>query len=156
RLDFVADCRQRYAGGKEPAARRDTFERMRRSALGQTDESDLALAAWLHRLGQDKLAAQALARARTAENPVARLREELAWGAFAGLVHAYVVRADAEALAHGERLLRLYPAEAAGKRYKQARAVVAELKRRRQKGTFGKAPPALPKDLPRWDVKKRV
>src|SRR5262249_47772884 len=34
--------------------------------------------------------------------------------------------------------------------------VVAELKRRRQKGTFGKAPPALPKDLPRWDVKKRV
>jgi hypothetical protein len=112
------------------------------------------LAAWLHRLGHDNLAARALTLARKAKDPVARLREDLAWSAFAGMVHAYMVRADDEALAHGERLLRLYPEEA--KKTPQARAVVEDLARRKKKGTFGRGPGKLPDGFDGWDVKKKV
>ena len=35
-------------------------------------------------------------------------KEDLAWEAFAGMVHAHMVWVDDEAQAHGGRLLRLY------------------------------------------------
>lgn len=81
----------------------------------------------------------------------------MAWSAFAGLVHAYMVRADEEALAHGERLLRLYPDEAKDKEYRQTAQIVEELKRRQKKGTFGKAPPEKwPDGFDRWDAQKKT
>ena len=132
KIDFVDQCRQRYAEAKKPAAEdedhRAIFQRMHRTALGQIDQPDLVLAAWLYRLNQPELAAKAMAQARRQAAEALRqgdrealpnetddarmvrlLKEELAWPAFAGMVHAYMVRADDEALGHAERLLRLYP-----------------------------------------------
>jgi hypothetical protein len=151
KVDFVAACTRRYpakqpaAGAPDPA--RELLDRRdRRLAIGR--ESDLALAAWLHRLGNDGLAARALAAARDEygnaavvnrqtrkPGPVEEfardvLRGDLARTAFQGLVHSFARRADADALAHGERLLRLYP-DAAADDYPQARQIVADLKRRK-------------------------
>jgi hypothetical protein len=117
RIDFRAACQGRYLAQKnEPdpkAKREEVFRVMEQSAVGVSKASDLTLAAWLYRLGDEGLAAQALAVARKAQgDPRERLRDELAWSAYAGMVHAYMVRADEQALADGQRLLKLYPAEA--------------------------------------------
>jgi hypothetical protein len=160
KIDFVAKCKAHYAD-KKPAKEDkddDVFGRMRRTAVGAVDNDDLAVAAWLHRLGHDDLAAKALATARKPEgDPEKRLRGELAWSAFAGMVHAYMVRADEEALAHGERFLRLYSKDDAEKSYAQAGKIVHELKRREKKGTFGKAPAkAPPAGFDKWDTAKKA
>ena len=161
KVDFVAACRKRYAEElKEDKGEPDdkVFREMRRTALGLTGEDDLTLAAWLYRLGEEELAAKALARARQGKgDPRERLRDGLAWSAFAGLVHAYMVRADEEALAHGERLLKLYPDLVEKKDYQQAKAVVEDLRRRQKKGTFGKAPPEKwPDGFDKWDAARKV
>jgi hypothetical protein len=73
------------------------------------------------------------------------------------MVHAYMVRADEEALAHGERLLRLYPDEAKQEDFRQATQIVEGLKRRKRKGTFGKAPAeAWPDGFTEWDAKRKL
>jgi hypothetical protein len=162
KVDFLAACKARYAAvpekKKDDPDDDEVFRRMRRSAVGAVENDNLAVAAWLHRLGHDGPAARALAAARKGEgDPRKRLRGELAWSAFAGMIHAYMVRADEEALAHGERLLRLYPEEVKGREYNQAAQVVEELKRRQKKGTFGKVPPAQwPDGFDKWDAKKKV
>ncbi len=179
KIDFVDQCRQRYAEAKKPAAEdedhRAIFQRMHRTALGQIDQPDLVLAAWLYRLNQPELAAKAMAQARRQAAEALRqgdrealpnetddarmvrlLKEELAWPAFAGMVHAYMVRADDEALGHAERLLRLYP-DVVKKEYAQAGAIVGELKRRQAKGTFGKAPPEnWPQGFDSWPREKKI
>lgn len=153
-VDFVAGCKARYVNtppvGKDNE-RREVFDAMHRGAVGVID-SDTVNAAWLHRLGHDDLAALALAAARKdTENLETKLRAQLAWSAFAGLVHAYMVRADDEALAYGKHLLKTYPEEA--KEYEQADAIVADLERRRAKGTFGQEPAAeWPKEFSTWDA----
>lgn len=164
KLDFKAACKARYAAVPEKKAGPDdlnpddTFRKMRQTAVGALGADDLALAAWLYRLGDEGLAAQALAAARKVkDDPRKRLRAELAWSAFAGMVHAYMVRADEEALAHGERLLRLYPEEAKEREYRQAAQIVAELKRRQKKGTFGKVPAEKwPEGFDTWDAPKKA
>src|SRR6185369_12454632 len=111
KVDFKAACKARYAaipkeGEKDgPNSDAESFRqfllKLRRTASGEAYEDDLVLAVWLHRLGEDELAARALAVARAGrDDPRKRLRDELAWSAFAGLIHAYMVRADVEALGH--------------------------------------------------------
>lgn len=120
-------------------------------------EPDIVMAAWLHRLGHDDLAADCLARlgAPKAEM-LSTLRQRFAWSNFADMVHAFMVSADDEALQHGETLLRLYPKEAA-EEYPQSKAIVADLKRRQQKGTFGKTPPKTwPAGFDKWEPKRKV
>ena len=175
-LDFVDQCRKRFAEAPKPARPgtddRAVFDRMEQTALGQTEQSDLVLAAWLYRLGHLKLAAKALVNARQkfdAANDVhappersgdvgmvLRLREDLAWGAFAGMVHAYMVRADEEALIHGRRLVRLYPG-IASREYAQASDILGELERRKAKGTFGKTPSEKwPNGFQSWGQEKKI
>jgi hypothetical protein len=160
KIDFVAECKARYTGKKlvKENSDDDPFDRMRRTAIGAVDNDDLAVAAWLHRLGHDELAAKALAVARKPEgDPEKRLRAELAWSAFAGMVHAYMVRADEEALGHGERFIRMYAKGDGEKSYGQAGKIVDELKRRQKKGTFGKEPPKNPPaGFDQWDAGKKV
>ena len=160
KIDFVAKCKARYTDKKlaKENADDDPFGRMRRTALGAIDNDDLAVAAWLHRLGHDDLAAKALAAARKPKgDPEKRLRGELAWSAFAGMVHAYMVRADEEALAHGERFIRLYAKDDGERTYGQADKIVNELKRRQKKGTFGKEPPKNPPvGFDKWDAAKKA
>ena len=158
KVDFLAACRQRYAPDAKGDTKDDAFGGMKRAALGLGNEGDLALAAWLYRLGQEKLAAQALAQARQGEDkdPRGQLRGALAWSTFAQMIHAYMVRADDEALTHGERLLKRY-GDIAEKEYKQARDVVDDLQRRKKAGTFGKTPIAKwPDGADKWDTKKKV
>ena len=64
------------------------------------------------------------------------LRDELAWHAFAGLVHGYVNRADEEALAHGERLFFLYKdlAEKKDGEFRQSTQIVRDCARRKEAG----------------------
>jgi hypothetical protein len=162
-IDFVAVCRERYA--QRAAPKKDAgddpdfdevFGQMRRTAVGSVGDGDLALAAWLYRRGEERLAARALAAGRGSE---ADLRADLAWSAFAGLVHAFMARADDEALAHGERLLKLYAKQVEAKEggYPQAKQIVEDLKRRKKEGTFGKEPPEKwPDGFDKWDAKKKV
>jgi len=179
KIDFVDHCRKRYTEAEKPAAKDDDhrawFQDMRRTAIGQTDESDLVLAAWLYRLDQPELAARALAQGRrqaaesgrwggreaapneTDEARIVRLlKQRLAWTAFAGMVHAYMVRADEESLVHGERLMRLY-SDIAKKEYPQGESILGELKRRKAKGTLGKAPAETwPTGFDSWEQGKRI
>ena len=156
-VDFLARCKDRYGAAAPNKDDEEPFGRMKRTAVGDAGVDDLVLAAWLHRLGQDELAARALAEARKQkEDPVKTLRAGLAWSAFAGLVHAYMVRADEEALADGERLLRLYPDEALAE-YKQAALIVTDLKRRQERGTFGKTPDEKrPDGFDAWPAAKKA
>jgi hypothetical protein len=159
KIDFVAECKKLYEGAAKqkvdldkPA---DRFAQMRRNAVGLADDSNLVLAAWLHRLGENELAAQALVQVSDREKEIVRLRKSLAWTAYAGMVHAYMVRADEEALDHGERLLRLYAAEA--KEHKQAEYIVRDLKRRKEQGIFGKGDAKeLPKDFLKLPTKNQI
>ena len=134
-----------------------TFKTVREKAGNVVGSSDLILAAWLRQFGEDGLAARALAVARQPEKKVKddeRSRWPPGWSIFAAMVHAHMVRADDEALNHGERLLRLFPKEA--KHYEQVQDVVKDLKGRKKKGTFGKAPAEkFPADFERWMSKRR-
>lgn len=156
-LSFTDACAARIQRETAPDRdHRDAFSHMGATALGLPREPPLVLAAWLHRLGEDDLAAEALALARTARggdqqpDPVKMMRADLAWRAYAGLVHAYMVRADDEALAHGRRLLSLYadvdPPDAA--------RIVHEIERRhRDRHDIGPEAWALPED---WDQRDRA
>jgi hypothetical protein len=159
KIDFLAKCKALYEN--VPKAKVDDvdpelkFAEMRRTAVGVSDDSDLVLAAWLFRIGEKELAANALSRVADRGKELVRVRKDLAWTAYAGMVHAYMVFADEEALGHGERLLRLYREEA--KEYQQAEAVVRDLKRRKERGSFGKgSPTALPKEFSEFGVPKKV
>jgi hypothetical protein len=178
KVDFTAACRARFElkeieqqeRKKGDPAFDDVFKRMQLTAVGSLTEDELALAAWLYRTGNEPLAAKALAIARNdvidrakrqgdkkPDEPRDLLRDQLAWSAFAGLVHAYMWRADDVALGHGERLLRLYPKEAEQDTYRQAKPLVAELKRRKTSGSFGKEPPDnWPDGFDKWEAKKKV
>ena len=134
------------------------FETVRQKAPAVVGTSDLILAAWLHQWGEEALAARALAHARQPDKKVKdddRPPPSPAWPVFAAMVHAYMVRADVEALMHGERLLRLFPEEA--KRYEQGKDIVDDLRRRMHKGTFGKTPvDKFPDGFDKWDVQKKI
>jgi len=169
--DFVAWCKQRYAPRpkQEEGDRDEVFARMRQRGLGVEDDSDLAIAAWLYRLGEEELAAQAYQAATKERNdrappPREALRRGYAWSLFAKLVHAYMVRADEEALAAGEVLVARFPDQVKSDKdeqrrsdYDQAPAIVADLKRRKDKGTFGKSPAtALPAEAATWSPDKQT
>ncbi|HJZ93826.1 MAG TPA: hypothetical protein VKE40_23335 [Gemmataceae bacterium] len=149
-IDFEAYCIGRYS--REGAHGRDLFA----DNLGAA-ECDLMLAAWLHRRGYDLLATKALAAAREGEkNPREALRVALAKRANQAMLRAFCARADAEALAHAERLFRLY-ADLIVERYPQAEAVLGDLKRRQAAGTFGKVPPKEgPRERASWDTRQTV
>ena len=165
----------RYLPKKKSATDDDhseTFRRMRRNAIGDLDTPDLINAVWLHQLGHDDLAAEALEKAaelvsnqenpnRAKSNPrdrekqlVDSVKSELAQATYLAMIHAYMVRADDEALTHGKRLLKLYPDQA--RKLGQSGEVVADLERRQKKGTFGKTPDSSPKGFDSWDTPKKL
>jgi hypothetical protein len=163
--DFVVWSKQRYAPRPKTDEnnRGDVFARMHQRGLGVEDDSDLAIAAWLYRLGEEQLAAQAYQAAtkdRDERSPPPResLRSSYAWSLFAKLVHAYMVRADEEALTAGEILLVRFPEQVKSDKdekrrsdYDKAPAIVADLKRRKDKKVSGKAPPTeLPAEAANW------
>jgi hypothetical protein len=172
RVDFIAEFHARSQGKLMVGGLSDTDpgfhprpEWVERESVGQNIDDHLAVAAWLYKLGKEDLAALALAAARGGEEePRQRLREDLAWSAYAKTVHAYMVGADAEALAYGERFMRLYKDVAEGpeydprrQRYPQAPALVSDLKRRQKKGTFGKKLTGTwPSDFQTWTIEKRL
>jgi len=154
--------RQQDGSSRKPANGDDgfrrEFERMRRMANPSYPPPILPCAAWLHRLGQDKLSAEFLVAAGGGagknDGVLARMAEEIAWPAYGSAVHAYMHRADHEASAHIQQLFNFCASRA--KHFASAHRMLAELKRRRGDGTFAKAPGPLPKDLASWPVAKRI
>jgi hypothetical protein len=143
-IDFVEQCRQ-------------ALDAPEGSEKGVLPEDDLVVAAWLYRLGHEELAARALARgwawARKYKcDPVAQLSGYLARHAREQMAEAYVRRADSEALAHAERLCRLYPKEAKG----EDRWVLKALQRHQRRGTLGRPRPPVPARFNTWEVKQKI
>lgn len=169
RVDFVADCHFIYNRVLYDPAADEARGRVSDQALRNWGSEELAHAAWLYRLGNEDLAARALAAARNAvkngdpeadsePDPRPYLRSDFLWWAFDGMVHAYMVRADAEALAHGETLLRLRGDETAESHSAVGKGLelIEDLKRRQRNGTLGQAPPPWPADFETWDTKKKT
>ncbi len=152
RIDFLTQCRDAYRKKKD-AADKTEIHRLARD-LGE--DSNLVIAPWLYRLGHKGWAATILLElAREKEDEVVDLRKTLANSAYLSLVHAFWTCRDSEALAHGERLLRLYPVEA--QEHSQLGRILADLSRRKQRGSLGKAgPKQLQRDFVKWDTKKQV
>jgi hypothetical protein len=165
-VDFVTACAARYAPrpAKETA---DEADARAQCSAGVNDEADLTLAAWLHRLGHDALAAQALAAARrdavhhlrigtewVLPGPRQLLRRKLAAVVARRLLSAYQCREDEAALRFAAKLFRLYPdvvRDGTEWYFWQAESVVADLERRKTAGTLGQkdrrlAPDELPAD----------
>ncbi len=143
RHDFVAECRARVAAEEGPGGEEIAFARMRR---GDLDE--IVIAAWLHRLGQEPLAARYLASVDRDE-ALRSLRRSLALQRREAMVWAFVTGADEAARSHAERLVRHYPDELASS---EAPAILADLKRR-----AGRPPRTFPPPgFSRWAVANRI
>lgn len=161
-VDFVKSCQERYLNKNqgETGAPVEMSARAERVDNAVMQPNDLVFAAWLHALGNDELAATALATARETGNvdPEKKLQDELAWVAYGGMIHAYIVRADEEALEHGKRFLKRYATvDGHGFTVRQAHKIVEELRRRQKKGTFAKAPPkSPPAEYEHWTPDKKV
>jgi hypothetical protein len=141
KIDFVQECRDRLV--KELRDRHP-----------ESFDTDTVVAAWLYKLGHEKLSAAYLHRARERGWTVENLRNGLASRAHEALIYAFVARADAEALKIGQHLLRLYPREA--KKLVQVTEIMDDLARREKAGLFGKCRPFPPSGIKKWPVKKRV
>ena len=94
----------------------------------------LANAAWLERAGRHVEVGKALelaqAQCRNEQSPLDAWRNERAWFYFAGMVHAFMQRQDAEAETYGEMLLKRFP-ETAKETYPQATAILSDIRRRK-------------------------
>lgn len=107
-------------------------------------------AAWLYRLGHEKLAAQLLFISRgtddTADGALKSDMEWNAWNIFDRAVNAYIARDDDTAYAELLRLRKLYPAYL--DEFGSGSRLLTELERRRTEGTFvSHTPPAtMPAD----------
>jgi hypothetical protein len=156
KVDFIAKCRSGFDSKPVKSAFK-VGEKEFVIDLPSGFDVPLAEAAWLYRVGEEGLAARALAKSRESkEDPREILRKGLAADAFADMVHAYMVRDDEEALAHGEALLRL-SGKSIQEEHKQVGQIVEDLKRRQKQGTFGKTPPkSWPTDFEKWESKKKV
>jgi hypothetical protein len=157
KVDFVAGCRawlNEAGAAGTPESPRAHREQVLEQVGGANEMSDLVLAAWLHRLGHDDLAARVLTLAREANDSAEELRGRLASAANQSMVSAYREGAFDEALEHGRRLLRLYPKEA--EKSTQARAVVAEVRRRQKSGRAGRQPPKLPDGFQTWKADQKL
>ncbi len=170
KLDFVALCRKCNAPTKAESAR-DSSSQPREDPGEFSSFPDLVKAAWLHRLGDDGLAAAALAYVRaqcsdstnTGEDQsqsndaklVASVQKQFANNGIGRMMHSFGVRADDDALAEASRLVRLYPDQA--KELVMPSAVIADLQRRRANGTFGKSPAKeWPQGFASWYAAKKI
>ncbi|HEU4339265.1 MAG TPA: hypothetical protein VFS19_04290, partial [Planctomycetota bacterium] len=101
-------------------------------------------AAWLHRRGDNSLATELMDRVRKEtpeweQNPplLEAVEFEIAAEEFNQAILAFMAGADDVALAHAERFVKMRPSEDF-EEFEDGRKLVEELKRRKDKGTFGK------------------
>lgn len=155
-LDFEADCVRRSPA--RPSYRDENLERLLYNFnFTRSNETALVRSAWLHRRGYDALAAQELSMARAwDDDPLVDLRSRLATHAYDSMRKAVILHNDAEAIAHGERLFRLY-ADRIEEGFPQAAAMLSDLKRRQKAGTFGKVREnKLPNDFADWNAQRKL
>ncbi len=115
-----------------------------------SDVQHFVWAAWLHRLGRDDEASRQLRRPMPAD-PIKRFRDLYGWSLFDLAVNAYIVGVDADALPALDRLVRFESGY-----LEDGKALLAEVRRRKEAGTFGKPPSPLPEDLDTWPMEKRI
>jgi hypothetical protein len=155
-LAFASFCRQRYCPDPGKPVSRSRYDEY--AEYEGRQDSDLALAAWLHRLGHDGLATRALRAARRDVrcDPREELRSKLARVTFETLHAAFRDRRDADALAFAERLFCLYP-DVAEQSHPHAKAIHADLVRRQLAGTLGRpSPNDWPAGFATWEPRKRL
>jgi hypothetical protein len=180
--DFLKECQRIInAAESQPAADNrfgradDVFWDDRDSVIPA--KPSRFLAAWLHRLGHNAAAARMLELRRAMEidaDPNKPSDEEIqvprklaAWNWYSRGAQAFVVRADAEALFYLRWQVRFFPdsIKPLGRRedpddktdwFPQGGEMLAELQRREREGTFGKPPPATPKEIASWPVNQRI
>jgi hypothetical protein len=125
----------------------------------------LAAAAWLFRLGHESLAARALSGARTNarvrgigsdRDLVAELRSYLARSSLEKATEAYHARSDSKALAHIDRLFRLYPEEARDPSFQQAHPLRRMLHRKLILNTLGRPRSLLSPRFAGWGIKQKI
>jgi hypothetical protein len=183
KVDFIARCKLLYA--QEPREERDDrfillrmLDRLRGveavpvwrrskfplmngmkltpSSRNSGEEADLVLAAWLLRLGERAQAARVMRFVQQDRvDELGIVRKCLAYDAMERMYRSFMDYQDEAALAHGERMLRLYPPEA--EQYDHAGLLVEDLRRRKSQGTLNKkGDKSLPQQYARWDTKKRA
>ncbi|MCP4442490.1 MAG: hypothetical protein GY810_26590 [Aureispira sp.] len=154
-LDF-----DRYCKGRTLAE--NTSDLMDLEAIGVFPPSDLVLAAWWHALDNTKMAQLLLAKEREGlredandQDMLSALKGQLAWSAYAGMIHNYMINKDTEAYAHGQRFQKLY--NNYQKDYPQAKAILQELERRKTTGKFNsKAQPQAPDVAKDWLIDLKI
>jgi len=166
--DFLAESKALLTP-REPGRKEESFRRMRMVAAGSAaGVPSLARAAWLAKLGHEELAAKIVAKLkgddtrwgnepkneRPHERLVRRLTTDLAWRAYADTVHAYMQRADLEALRHAKRLNKKYPDFAT--EFGDGKALLAELERRQRAETLGKAAAEKRDEFDSWEKERQV
>lgn len=138
----------------------EVFNRMDRIAAGGTSIHPLAIAAWCNSKGYKDLGtkvAEQWEKTNEKTDPKNSLSEwhgELMWGAFAGLVHHYMMRKDIIAERHGVQIRNLYPM--IGLEYDQAEPVILELERRKQVSHFNNKPDSIPPEYKNWGWKEKA
>lgn len=160
-IDFLALCQTRF-GKRGTATQKPGMNEERedplRDLLERISEPPLFMAAWLYRRGHRRLAGRALAASDNVDQKTAvkTLRDQFAGTACYEMSVAFSEYADDLALARAEWLLERYP-DAQAEIVSQAKTAVADLKRRKQKGTFGRAPDdKWPADFGSWDTAKKT
>ncbi len=158
KFDFVARWSEVYKEKPEPEANPGGFNiwLLEFPADKGGGEPTLVIAAWLYHFGKTELAAQVIAHApRDRAKEVAVLKKWLAGESLNRMLQCFGRHEDQAALDHGERLMRLYPAEA--KKLAQAIPLLEDLRRRKQEGLMGaKSAPRLPAAFAGWNNHEKL
>lgn len=141
-VKFLELCKSDY--GADPDEDDDTFREMTETSLGPAGAfPDLVVACWCRQLGDNSLAAKVLRDARRGESDdetIGILKQTLAWRCFAGSAHAFINGDDEQALHYASRFEQKY-ADFNDEFGTPAADILADLKRRKEAGTFGKYQP---------------
>lgn len=166
-VDFLELCKKDYS---EKEVEDDPFRDMDETSLGPAGAwPELVVAYWCNELGDSALTATVLKHARqgrSQEEAIAALKHDLAWRSFAGSSHAFINGDDAQALHYGERFAEKYT-EFDTEFGTSASTILAELKRRKEAGTFGQYTPTeyddernpiikRPEDWDNWETSKKL
>jgi hypothetical protein len=149
-LDFIDECHERYS----PEIRSTVTDRR------EVVDSNLFIAAWLHRLGHDALAAEVLSRelGRFRNGMVEAIsfhRRQAALVTYNDLLVAFNQRADEKVMKLADLLKRVYPRET--QRLPLVDTIVADLLRRKDEGAFGRKPElTLPGDYSTWTPSRKL
>jgi hypothetical protein len=157
RIDFLAQAEQFFNARPPADADVEAWIREQARATFRSDDHFVALAAWYHRLGHDRFAAEALdvARALSAD-PRAELRKHLRYHPFWDTYAAFGSGDDRRVVEVGSHYLRVY-ADDEPERTTEVRSMVRDAERRLASASLGQSRHRQTRvDDGRWPPARRV